>query len=99
MKLLRIKEEIASKKKYDLMLIHKICRGIWTTIVKPYCFPFETFFLRGKLLAWDQYCHKWRDGLKQNVTKSATIVDKGSKKDENVVMQAPLVMVIEPQGF
>ena len=52
MKLLRIKEEIASKKKYDLMLIHKICRGIWTTIVKPsHCFPFETFFLRGKLLA------------------------------------------------
>ena len=40
-----------------------------------------------------------QDGLKQNVTKSATSVDKGSEKDENVVMQAILVMVIEPQGF
>ena len=64
MKLLRIKEEIASKKKYDFILIHKICRGIWTTIVKPYCFPFETFFLRGKLLAWDQMLsqvQKWSE--------------------------------------
>ena len=44
------------KIKFDLMRIHKICRGIWTTIVeKPCCFPFEVkdvpLFLRGKLLA------------------------------------------------
>ena len=43
--------------------------------------------------------HKCRNGLKQNVTKSATSVDRGSEKDENVVMQAIPVMAIEPQGF